>query len=534
MSNKDTFTSICATDVALTIEVAEVAVTGSSFSATENSFKYQVAFLSCVTLLWVLHSLRRFMGRSPVPKGCRDPPTLMGAWIPFVGSGPELSRDSIAFLNKYHKSHGHVFQTKIGLSSAYFVKDVHFPSNVVSRQPKTYSMHEYFREKTIRLFNVEFSHPDQLKSMRKWAHKHVLGENLDALTHRFSYHVHHALLEKAACMREFKVVNLFDFTNPLVFDAATRAFFGNYDSSLEAKQICQKTLFYDDDFVKMASGLLPEMLFKSQRKAQHLVGQYLTTSLERHEMTDLARDLFGSLGRWYKDSDVAFMFAWALSANSLPTIFWMLIFLLRNDDVREQVLAQVHVFLNAETGWDAATATEFPVLTTDIIKKMTLMESMMWETLRKRSSVNLTRAITKDTVAKVGGESFFLRKGNLVICTNPHHDPAVFPEPEIVVADRFLKEKTHTDAQGKKVFLPNQAFGHGISMCPGSKFALMEGPAMVVMMLTCFDWEPVAPESNEPPPPNFEKFGFGCMPLHPDYHEDPSIYFRVRVKPQFL
>jgi len=55
---------------------------------------------------------------------------------------------------------------------------------------------------------------------------------------------------------------------------------------------------------------------------------------------------------------------------------------------------------------------------------------------------------------------------------------------------------------------------------------------MTITLLTCFDWEVISPEASEPPP-SYEKFGFGCMPLHLDYEKDPSVLFRVRVKPQF-
>ena len=114
-------------------------------SFLENSVEQLfVTMLSCIFLFWLLHTLYSFLRlrQYPVPKGCKDPPRLIGAWIPFVGSGPELSKDSIAFVEKYHKSHGDVFQTKIGLFSAYFVKDVHFAASVVSRQPEIYSFHE--------------------------------------------------------------------------------------------------------------------------------------------------------------------------------------------------------------------------------------------------------------------------------------------------------------------------------------------------------------------------------------------------------
>ena len=290
--------------------------------------------------------------------------------------------------------------------------------------------------------------------------------------------------------------------------------------------------FFDDSFVQIASGLVPEFLMKQQRKAQHLVGNYLVTALQDHEMTDLARDLFSMLGSW-KASNVAFLFAWALNANSLPTIFWMILFLLRDKEAYGQVMGQVYDVLKTETGWDVSTATEFPVLHADVISKMTLMKSFMWETLRLRSSIHINRELTKDTVVTLDGEQFLLRRGNMIMCTNSHHDPSVFPDPEALVADRFLEEKDHFDAKGKKIFLPVQAFGHGVSMCPGRHFALMEGPAMAAMMLACFDWEAVSPEASVPPP-SYERFGFGCMPLHPDYMKDPSVFFRVRVKPQFV
>jgi cytochrome P450 len=224
-----------------------------------------------------------------------------------------------------------------------------------------------------------------------------------------------------------------------------------------------------------------------------------------------------------------FTMAWALNANSMPTIFWTVHYLLRKPALREQVMAQVYAVLKSETGWDSDTATEFPVLKMGTLEKMTLMRSLTLEALRMQSSIHLPRMVMEDTIIDAGGEKYFLRKGCILNATNVHHDPKVFPNPKEVSAERFLPGKKHFDEKGKGIAIPNMAFGHGQSTCLGRHFALMESPAAAVLYLTCFDWDPVDPQASDPPP-DFRRYTFGCMPVHPDYENHSSVQYR-RTRP---
>lgn len=334
---------------------------------------------------------------------------------------------------------------------------------------------------------------------------------------------------------EGSLVNLYDMCNRSVFSAAIRGFLGNYDSSLEEMMVYEKTLLFDSFLAAIASGLVPEIFLRKARAAQRFVGHYLATALLKDEMTDLARTMESDIQ--VTQATMMFVISWALNANSLPTIFWMIHFLLRDPDLKSRVLAEVYQVLRDEIGWEVQTATTLPKLTRAALNKMKLLHGMVHEALRMRSAIHLARTVMEDTVIEVNTgdpkhrQKFFIPKGHQIHTTNPHQDPEIFPEPDRVIPERFAFGQEHCDASGQLLAVPLMAFGHGVSTCIGRHFAKLEGPAAVVQLLVAFDWEAIHPEANEPQP-DYTRYSF-VMPIDSQQRDHPALQYRIRVKPQF-
>ncbi len=68
------------------------------------------------------------------------------------------------------------------------------------------------------------------------------------------------------------------------------------------------------------------------------------------------------------------------------------------------------------------------------LKKLTKLDAMIWEVLRLRSPVFITRKVMDHNVKFQGvssGEEFNLRKGDILVAYSPplHYDPEIFDDP---------------------------------------------------------------------------------------------------------
>jgi cholesterol 7alpha-monooxygenase len=97
-----------------------------------------------------------------------------------------------------------------------------------------------------------------------------------------------------------------------------------------------------------------------------------------------------------------------------------------------------------------------------------------------------------------------------------HLDPDIYPEPTEFRFDRFLPEngrKRKFFKNGERVHFHMLPFGGGESLCPGRFFAINEFKIAVATLLLWFDIEL---SSEEAPPLQLERTGFGTYPPRRD------------------
>ncbi|KAJ8953903.1 hypothetical protein NQ318_019143, partial [Aromia moschata] len=123
--------------------------------------------------------------------------------------------------------------------------------------------------------------------------------------------------------------------------------------------------------------------------------------------------------------------------------------------------------------------------------KMKYLDQVISETLRRYPpGYMITRLCTRDyrVEAKLENETdFVLSKGCIVSIpvSGIHMDPQYFPEPYKFNPERFSDENKRNIVSGS--YMP---FGSGPRNCIGSRFALLEGKALAVSLLSRFEIVP--------------------------------------------
>lgn len=109
-----------------------------------------------------------------------------------------------------------------------------------------------------------------------------------------------------------------------------------------------------------------------------------------------------------------------------------------------------------------------------------------------RHSLAIMTRIAEDDVTLSDG--VFVRKGDMVTVTTTETmmDPAVFPEPERFIGDRFLKLRQVPGNENKWQYVTTSVdhigFGHGEHACPGRFFAGNELKIALAHILMKYDW----------------------------------------------
>ncbi|KAL3273297.1 hypothetical protein HHI36_014750 [Cryptolaemus montrouzieri] len=128
-------------------------------------------------------------------------------------------------------------------------------------------------------------------------------------------------------------------------------------------------------------------------------------------------------------------------------------------------------------------------ITYENISKMKYLDQVVSEALRKwTAGYALSRVCTKDYTIPPKNEDevpLKLTRGCYVMIPiiGIHHDPKYFKNPDIFDPERFSDENKKKIVPGS--FMP---FGSGPRNCIGSRFALLEIKALLVSMLTKFEF----------------------------------------------
>ncbi|CAH0702964.1 unnamed protein product [Spodoptera exigua] len=119
-------------------------------------------------------------------------------------------------------------------------------------------------------------------------------------------------------------------------------------------------------------------------------------------------------------------------------------------------------------------------VTYDVICEMEYTEKALSEALRMFPPIGyLTRQCVQDTVLPVG--NIHVKKGTKMFTPiyDIHHDPELYPDPEVFDPERFSKDRRPND----DIYMP---FGMGNRTCIGARYAKLQVQAGLVHVLRNF------------------------------------------------
>lgn len=332
----------------------------------------------------------------------------------------------------------------------------------------------------------------------------ALGPITDAMSERLQ------TLVPAAAPTAWQDVQLYRTVWDIMFEAGTDALFG---TGVVTDQLREDFETFDAQFPLMAAGL-PRALTKDGDSALQRLAR---TKLLGSNPSAWIRDRQPVLAKMAEDDRglARVPILWAIHANTIPSTFWALYYLLRHPEGLQAVLEELN-------GLSPSARRNLDV---DSLGELRMLDSAISEALRLSSgSLTVREALESFTLETPRG-AHSLRRGDRV-CLAPfitHRDPEIFENPLSYQYDRFYSDSGRKQfyKRGERVPMPLMPFGAGISMCPGRFFAMNEIKLFVATVLSKWDIEPVGG-----PLPDFELSRAG-LGIYPPAHD---VSVRIRRK----
>jgi len=134
-------------------------------------------------------------------------------------------------------------------------------------------------------------------------------------------------------------------------------------------------------------------------------------------------------------------------------------------------------------------------ITLDLIDQMPYVHAVAKEVLRHRPPVIMVPYLT--TKAFPLAEDYTVPAGTMLIPSfwNSLHDPAVYPDPEEFIPERWMPGGTNASESDSKNWL---VFGAGAHRCIGQSYVMMHMSAVIGSAAVLMDWtHEKTPESDD-------------------------------------
>ncbi|ESZ90837.1 hypothetical protein SBOR_8782 [Sclerotinia borealis F-4128] len=177
----------------------------------------------------------------------------------------------------------------------------------------------------------------------------------------------------------------------------------------------------------------------------------------------------------------------AVLSNTIPTAFWTIFHLFSDPYLLKDIRTQVEEITTTKVSDQGETIRQINL---QKLNQLPILSSMIYETLRFRSTGTGPRLVMEDTF--VGQDQYLLRKDSMVIIANKrlHFDKSVWGE----TADSFRPDRFCKNVPVHAF----RAFGGGVNTCPGRGFVTPLIAAFIAMLAMRFDIIPNGNEWTEP------------------------------------
>lgn len=432
-----------------------------------------------------------------------EPPLIRGV-VPYVGVAVAFGKGATSFVQRCQAEHGDVFTLFIAGDRMTFVLDpLSTPAVIKAKRLSFHPVSDSILDRAFKLPNVR-SKLD-LEEIESLGRTRLRGERLEELSSNMGRRLE-ALVPEAVS-EAWEDAQLYEVVWEIMFRAGTEVLFGSDTVSPELQADFEA---FDRQFPLLVAGL-PRPLVKAGNAAlDRLAHAKLPGKNPSHWIRD-RQPVIDALPEAERGR-MRLPALWAIHANTIPSTFWSLYWLLRHPDGLAAVLAEIGEHSSDGCGPKASD-----------LDKLQMLDSAIREALRLSSGSLTVREVLEDFALETEGDTHQLRRGDRV-CLAPfitHRDPDVFEDPLQYKYDRFYAEggRKQFYKNGQRVALPLMPFGAGSSMCPGRFFAINEIKLFLTTVLTHWDIE----LGSDPQPP-FE-LGRAGLGIYPPAH-DVSVRIR--------
>mmetsp|Transcript_112566 Transcript_112566/g.220657 ORF Transcript_112566/g.220657 Transcript_112566/m.220657 type:complete len:513 (-) Transcript_112566:24-1562(-) len=460
-------------------------------------------------------------------------PPMHWSWLPVLGNAIDLGTRPLEFLSECAKENSEIFGMVVAGNRMFIIADV-LSCNTVLKPPKTLTWVEFHDIVLSNFFGAKWTKSSQHgleffdeHLMRKWYSNYLLSDSaLGALTTRMQVQ----LAKDIHLSGDKKKTSLYAYVSKLVFQASV--------ASLFTPEAAEDPVLFDafrafDEHLPLAAGGYKVDYASGPREARdkllHAVRKYQSDN--NCEFIKKRFTYFDSFGNKENTDSFQLAMLWASVGNTMPSVFWLMYYLMTSPDAMQKVLSEISAVCPASVSGDAS-------FSQDQLNKLLYMDACITETLRLSSGSMIMRHVGQACeVTLASGKTYKFRAGDRVglcpplwhmdktIYSNPtHFDPSRWLLPGWEDCNRQYSEDTVMAAQGKtKLFkdgtpLPSGMgflpFGGGVTLCPGRRFARNEVKTLVVCLLARFRFELV----NGQKQPEFDgaRAGLGIFPPKSD------------------
>ena len=517
-------------------------------AATAFDLHVRHVLLSLATFLALYFTATQFIDQYHAKP---NEPPLYSGWIPYLGLALEFGQDHASLLRALSErsKDAPAFTAYIAGQRMTFIKNpLHF--NTVLRKGKKLLQFRPVAEKimksafnctTVDMKSTEYELWEKC-SPAQWAM--LRGEPLLNLMVKTQQELMQALRDQETKTRASAVANihesnwheiddLYSVVVDLMFQATGRSFFGTlFDDDGDGGEMNQiKTAFhtFDTNFPLLAGGVPSNYIAGVSKAMAHLFSKFqhktdvdLVNKYKVSEIIQFRQDFLNNHMDHNSQGSFQLGFVWATMANTLPTAFWSLYFVMRDPVARAACREEADRVLGPwlkeqeEQGASKDGSEGGKEALANVLNNMPRLESVVSEALRMCIASITLRQVMQPFDMALGEHSVSLRKHDQVVLapTLTHYDPDIYDQPTVFQWDRFLMPeeepdsgKTMDEGSTKKASLSNarrkpvrykngkkvppaialQPFGGGSTMCPGRHFALAEIKAFVALVLV--QWE---------------------------------------------
>ncbi|XP_044522037.1 cytochrome P450 7B1, partial [Gracilinanus agilis] len=457
-------------------------------------------------------------------------PPLINGWIPFFGVAFKMKMDPLKKIKEYQKKYGDLFTLYISGKYFTFVLDP-FQYPLVLKNHKQFDFSKFSNEITHKVFTV--SGLPQVKEEMKENYKYLQSKFLEKPIYNLMQNLQHIMKKQLLQAKNWETSQLYKFCKSIMFEATYVTLYGkdpSPNSGEVIRELMEHFVKFDNEFLSFLFPV-PTLSLRTARMSrekliQNFASEHMSKLLETSEIISSRRNCLEKYTELPDHEKGAhhLAFLWASVANTIPTTFWTVYYLLQHPEAVAVLREEIDHLLQS-TGQKKEP--DFNVqFTREQLDSLVYLESIIFETLRMTSASANLRVNEEDFTLISENGKITLRKGDNIIIYPPilHFDPEVFEQPEEFKFDRFVengKKKTTFFKRGQELPYCLMSFGSGISKCPGRFFAVFEIKQLLILLFMFFDVELIEEE-----PQQFSKsrmfFGIQCP------QSDVSFRYKLR------